>query len=389
MLFDNCQECHQSRSAYDWCKPCNSKHFQSDFGNWTSGNKNIDQLIQRIQLNSSSSQEIIEWIPENRLKIQEHVGKGRFGTVYKAIWKDGCISYWNYKEKCWERCEENCVVAVKVLNKSKRIKLDLLNQIFSAQKYNVTGKLQAHSLWLEKLEILMDISSTLMQLHNEGLLHENLHTNNILRSADYKTYLSDLGLTYPPNKLNPKIITKILGCSNNYGLLNFLPPEIINGKPYTKESDIYCLGLIFWEISLQKPFHNLIMKEKPPFKIEKPELFTNARLPYPLELLISECWDHNPSNRPTIKYIHKKLNEWWMSSWNNSMDNILNPFINPNRPRFNSAKKFDPIYIYGVLKIPNNDKVHFMSEQCDRFNFKYQEIVSKSMVNLILQYIAV
>ncbi|CAG8642524.1 13445_t:CDS:2 [Funneliformis caledonium] len=265
-------------------------------------------------------------------------------------------------EKCWERCEENCVVAVKVLNKSKRIKLDLLNQIFSGQKYYVTGlirhygitqdsttedyaiisqyadinvqtylnesKLQAHSLWLEKLEILMDISSTLMQLHNEGLLHENLHTNNILRSADYKTYLSDLGLTYPPNKLNPKIITKIL--------------------------------------------------EKPPFKIEKPELFTNARLPYPLELLISECWDHNPSNRPNIKYIHKKLNEWWMSSWNNSMDNILNPFINPNRPRFNSAKKFDPIYIYGVLKIPNNDKVHFMSEQCDRFNFKYQEIVEST-----------
>ncbi|CAI2175333.1 5432_t:CDS:2 [Funneliformis geosporum] len=306
------------------------------------------------------------------------------------------------------RCDENCVVAVKILNNSKSIKLDLLNQIFSAQNYNVTGlirhygitqdattkdyaiisqyvdinvqtylnesKLQAKSLWLEKLEILMDISTTLLQLHNKGLIHENLHTNNILRSTDYKSYISDLGLTHPPNELNPKYLTKFKGWSNNYGLVNFLPPEIIDGKPYTKESDVYCLGLIFWEISLQKPFYNLKRKEGLPFKIEKPELFTNAQLPYSLELLISECWDHNPSNRPTVGDIHKKLNEWWMNSWNNSMNNILNPLLDPYRSKLTSAKKFVPIYIYGVLKIPNNDKDHFKSEQYDHLKFKYQEI---------------
>ena len=130
MSFGNCRECHQPRSTYDWCNPCNSKRFQNDFEKWTSGNQNIDEIIKTIQLNSSSSQEIIEWIPEKNLRILNRIGKGRFGTVYKAIWKDGYIGYWNDDEKRWERCEENCIVAVKVLHESKNIKSDLLNQVY-------------------------------------------------------------------------------------------------------------------------------------------------------------------------------------------------------------------------------------------------------------------
>jgi len=95
-----------------------------------SGNQNVDELIKNIQLNSSSYQEIIEWIPEKKLRILNCIGKGRFGTVYKAIWKDGYIGYWNDDENRWERYEENCIVAVKVLNKSKNIKSDLLNQVY-------------------------------------------------------------------------------------------------------------------------------------------------------------------------------------------------------------------------------------------------------------------
>ena len=129
MSFGNCQGCHQPRSSYDWCKSCNYKHFQNGFNNWTSENKIIYELIKKIQLNSSSYQEIIEWIPENRLIIQNCIGKGRFGTVYKAIWKDGYIGYWDYDENCWKRYEKNCTVAVKLLNNSKNIKPDLLHQV--------------------------------------------------------------------------------------------------------------------------------------------------------------------------------------------------------------------------------------------------------------------
>jgi hypothetical protein len=37
-----CKECKQG-----WCQSCNSKHFQQNFENWTSGNRDIDEFIQR------------------------------------------------------------------------------------------------------------------------------------------------------------------------------------------------------------------------------------------------------------------------------------------------------------------------------------------------------
>ena len=32
-----CEECNQENTD-DWCNPCNAKHFQQNFKNWTSGN---------------------------------------------------------------------------------------------------------------------------------------------------------------------------------------------------------------------------------------------------------------------------------------------------------------------------------------------------------------
>src|ERR1043166_1362573 len=51
-----CKECNQPNTANTgniigviWCHSCNSKHFQQDFRNWTSGNLEIDEFIQEYQ----------------------------------------------------------------------------------------------------------------------------------------------------------------------------------------------------------------------------------------------------------------------------------------------------------------------------------------------------
>jgi hypothetical protein len=47
-----CKECNQPNNnqfySIQWCQSCNSKHFQQDFNKWTSGNKEIDEFIQRF-----------------------------------------------------------------------------------------------------------------------------------------------------------------------------------------------------------------------------------------------------------------------------------------------------------------------------------------------------
>ena len=41
-----CEKCKQPKNGHAWC-PCNAKHFQQNFRNWTSGNSDVDKFIQK------------------------------------------------------------------------------------------------------------------------------------------------------------------------------------------------------------------------------------------------------------------------------------------------------------------------------------------------------
>ena len=131
-----CKECKQPNTycishGYGWCQSCNGKRFQQNFQNWTSGNHDIDELIQRTQLNAKSRGNVIEWIEYDRFENIEYVAKGGFGTIYKAIWKDGYIRYWDYETNQWNRenYDDYITVALKSLNNSKDITLEFLNEV--------------------------------------------------------------------------------------------------------------------------------------------------------------------------------------------------------------------------------------------------------------------
>src|ERR1700722_15325490 len=98
-----CKKCKQPNTGNGCCQSCNSKHFQQNFENWTSGNSEVDNLIQESQLNAKNYNEKLEWIKYNRFENIECVAKGGFGTIYNAIWKDGYIISWNYVTNQWNR----------------------------------------------------------------------------------------------------------------------------------------------------------------------------------------------------------------------------------------------------------------------------------------------
>ena len=48
---EKCQECGQEINYFfKYCKPCNSAHFRNNFSHWTSGDSNIDELTQILNL---------------------------------------------------------------------------------------------------------------------------------------------------------------------------------------------------------------------------------------------------------------------------------------------------------------------------------------------------
>jgi hypothetical protein len=116
------------------CKKCNvvcsAIYFQQDFDNWTSGNDNIDKLIQDTQLLAHyDASKALEWISYDRFYNIEYIEKGGFGKVYKANWIDGCIDKWDNKNQNWKRYDENMFVALKSLNDSKNITSEFMNEV--------------------------------------------------------------------------------------------------------------------------------------------------------------------------------------------------------------------------------------------------------------------
>src|SRR5581483_4902313 len=132
-----CEGCKQPKTGDYWCQPCDSKHFQQNFKNWTSGNSDVDKLIQESQLNAKNHWGKLEWIECDRFENIEYITKGGFGKVYKAIWKDGYIKNWNYETNQWKRpkYEDPMFVVLKCLNNSKDITLEFLNEV------NITNKI--------------------------------------------------------------------------------------------------------------------------------------------------------------------------------------------------------------------------------------------------------
>ena len=105
---------------------CLSCRLQQYFDKWTSGNKNIDELIQESQISAHDLFSVLEWIPYDKFTNIKFIAEGGFAKVYSATWIDGYIINWK------ESLERNGLtkVALKVLNNSSEdISKDFLNEV--------------------------------------------------------------------------------------------------------------------------------------------------------------------------------------------------------------------------------------------------------------------
>ena len=130
--FGLCKKCEQPKNNDYWCQSCNSKYFHQNFKNWTSGNHDVDEFIQKAQLKAKDYWELLEWIEYDRFENVEYLAKGGFGTTYKAIWKDGHIHRWDSKNNQFIRKkddEKGHPVALKCLHNSQNITNEFLNEV--------------------------------------------------------------------------------------------------------------------------------------------------------------------------------------------------------------------------------------------------------------------
>ncbi|GES93958.1 kinase-like domain-containing protein [Rhizophagus clarus] len=128
-----CEDCGEGK-IYKWCKSCQNDYLKSDFANWTSGDKKIDNFIQKKQLQTNSPWDTtFEWIPYDKLSDIRKIKN--IGAT--AIWKDGPLKFNEYLKKYVRNSNKN--VALKFFYNSQNIN-EFLNKVKSylvtSQNYN-------------------------------------------------------------------------------------------------------------------------------------------------------------------------------------------------------------------------------------------------------------
>ncbi|PKY29197.1 kinase-like protein [Rhizophagus irregularis] len=317
--YYRCQKCGQIYGK-DYCKSCNSVRFRDNFAHWTSGDSNLDEMIQNSQQNADRSYKLIEWIEYSNLENIELIAHGGFGNVYKAIWKDGpLINYkqpWNFNKSKWRR-KSNYIVAIKKFRNTTHASSEFLDEININMKINTISSnvIQIYGVTRDlqngEYAIVTEFKSD-GNLREKNYYHKDFHSGNILNSIDkygISPEISDFGLCRP---MEQSSADKTL-C----GVLPFVAPEILLGREFTEAADIYGIGMVMSEvISGEPPFIDRDYDEHLALSIcygQRPQI--PEYTPEPYAELMKRCWDPIPTNRPTAKELE---NQFW------NLFNVLN-----------------------------------------------------------------
>src|SRR5437763_2857498 len=190
----------------------------------------------------------------------------------------------------------------------------VLNYVREGNLINYIQKNHSKLTLNDRITIFRDLCVSFYFVHEKDFVHCDLHSGNILISGG-ASFITDLGLCGP---VDEKSSSKI------YGIVSYIAPELLRGTnnaKNTKESDVYSVGMLMWEIFAgHPPFddrahnHCLICEicEKglrPPILPEMPEDYAQ---------MMQKCWDMDPSKRPTMKelwdFAEDKLKETINSS---------------------------------------------------------------------------
>ncbi|POG66298.1 hypothetical protein GLOIN_2v366378 [Rhizophagus irregularis DAOM 181602=DAOM 197198] len=111
-----CENCHDECLATLYCEHCIRNYLKENFSNWTSGNNDIDNLIQQCQIKALKPDMIVEWIPYNKLQDIKYLTKGGCSEIYTAVWIDGSYFEWDFKKKQLKRFEWQEVILKRLEN---------------------------------------------------------------------------------------------------------------------------------------------------------------------------------------------------------------------------------------------------------------------------------
>ncbi len=160
---------------------------------------------------------------------------------------------------------------------------------------------QGRLLWPEVVELGKQVALALKHAHDRGVVHRDIKPSNLLRSAPLedggpcKVKLSDFGISTLFASRHLTAPGGILGTAE------YISPEQAAGKPATRRSDLYSLGVVLYTLLAGKtPFVGDMLDLLHKHRYGQFERLTRLLpdLPPGLDAIICQLLEKDPAKRP-------------------------------------------------------------------------------------------
>lgn len=150
--------------------------------------------------------------------------------------------------------------------------------------------------WEDVIDFGIQICSALKHAHDHGIIHRDLKPTNLLLSKERMVKLLDFGVARLFSERNLTQANAVVGTAE------FLSPEQAAGKPVTRRSDLYSLGVVFYTLLTGRtPFQastTVEMLQKHRFaRFDPPRKYVED-IPYELDELVCQLMAKDPDDRP-------------------------------------------------------------------------------------------
>ncbi len=148
--------------------------------------------------------------------------------------------------------------------------------------------------WPEVLSVAVQAARALKHAHNRNVLHRDLKPAHFMLTPEGTLKLLAFGVA--------KVLPSPPSNSPAIGSSAYLPPEIANGKPLTRRSDLYSLGGVLYTLVTGRPPFSAasvveLMHKQCYTLPERPAMLV-PDLPPELDEFICTLLDKNPARRP-------------------------------------------------------------------------------------------
>lgn len=151
-----------------------------------------------------------------------------------------------------------------------------------------------------QVNICNDMAQGLQYLHSAGIVHKNLHSNNVLITHELHAKIADY--------ICPQVLSvdhESTALFKAY-LTTYQAPEVKNNSLYTYSSDVFSLGALFFQMATSNLPTDV---DAMPERTQPMNNINKVPKHHPLYMVIKQCLNANELSRPSVNDVCNKVAE--------------------------------------------------------------------------------